>query len=210
MFCKNCGTEINDTARFCPKCGFDRVGGVQQQREIVEDNRIRYQVKPEFNMLYKLLSNLWMAIIYMFFICFLFTNLYKLWFIYPITLLLTIGAMLIYVVVKMIFENMQYNDLEYNFYATKIEYKDGFLNKEEKELKYKHIREVTMNQNILERFCGIGTIRIFTNASSGGYGASSRHNNMGGRNGIYIHCVEDVQEQYRTIKQIIDEGTPED
>lgn len=210
MFCKNCGTEMNDTARFCPKCGFDRAGGVQQQREIVEDNRIRYQVKPEFNMLYKLLSNLWKAIIYMFFICFLFTNLYKLWFIYPITLLLTIGVMLIYVVVKMIFENMQYNDLEYNFYATKIEYKDGFLNKEEKELKYKHIREVTMNQNILERFCGIGTIRIFTNASSGGYGTSSRHNNMKGRNGIYIHCVEDVQEQYRTIKQIIDEGTPED
>ena len=30
------------------------------------------------------------------------------------------------------------------------------------------------------------------------------------RNGIYIHCVEDVQQQYKTIKQIIDEGTPEE
>lgn len=210
MFCKNCGTEMNDTARFCPKCGFDRSGAIQQKREIVEDNKIRCQVKPEFNIIYKLLSNLWKAIIYMFFICFLFTNLYKFWSIYPVTLLWTIGIMLIYVVVKMILENMQYKDLEYNFYATKIEYKDGFLNKEEKELKYKYIREVTMNQNILERICGIGTIRIYTNASSGSYGISSSHNSTRGRNGIYIHCVEDVQEQYRTIKQIIDEGTPED
>lgn len=210
MFCKNCGAEMNDTARFCPKCGNDRIGEQQIRREIVEDNRVRFQVKPEFNLPYKILSATWRAIVYMFFICFLFTNLYKLWFIYPISLLITIGIMIIYVIIKLVFEKMQYDDLEYNFYATKVEYKDGFLNKEEKELKYKYVREVTMHQNVLERLCDIGTIRIFTNASSGGYGTSGNHNNMKGRNGIYIHCVEDVQEQYRTIKQIIDEGTPED
>lgn len=210
MFCKNCGIEMNDTARFCPKCGYDRMGEIQQNKEIIEDNNIKYQIKPKFNMPYKIISNTLKAIIYMFFICFLFTNLYKLWFIYPITFIITLGVMLIYVVIKIIFEKMQYDDLEYNFYTTKIEYKDGFLNKEEKELKYKHIREVTMNQNILERLCGIGNIRIFTNASSGGYGTSSKNNTMKGRNGIYIHCVENVQEQYKTIKEIIDAGTPED
>ncbi len=209
MFCKNCGTEMSDTARFCPKCGNDRVGEQAQRREIVEDNHIRFQLKPEFEVLYKLLSNIGYALLYMFFICFLFTNLYKLWFIYPSTLLITIGIMVVYVAGKMILGKMQYNDLEYNFYATKVEYKDGFLNKEEKELKYKYIREVTMSQNILERFCGIGTIRIFTNASSGGYNGRN-HNSMNGRNGIYIHCVDNVQEQYRIIKEIIDEGTPDE
>ena len=194
MFCKNCGSEINDTARFCMRCGFDRTEGVQSQREIVEDNIIRYQVKPKFNILYRLLINLRKAIIYTFYI-FLFT--YELCFTYPIIYLLTIGAMLlIYVVVKMIIENMQCNGSEYNFYATKIEYKYGFLNKVEKELKYKYIREVVMHQTILERFCGMGAIEIFTNASSGG--------------GIYITWVEDVQEQYRTIQQIIAEGISKD
>ena len=91
----------------------------------------------------------------------------------------------------------------------KVEYKDGFLNKEEKELKYKYVREVTMSQNILERLCCIGTIRIFTNASSGVYNGGN-HGSMRGRNGIYIHCVDDVEEQYKIIKQIIDEGTPEE
>lgn len=210
MFCRNCGAEMSDTARFCPKCGHDRMGeGTSQRQEIVEDNRIRFQLRPEFNLVYKILTTLWRAIIYMFFICFLFTSLYKLWFLYPSTFLITLGIMLVYIVIKLIFEKMQYDDVEYNFYATKVEYKDGFMNKEEKELKYKYIREVTMNQNILERFCDIGTIKIFTNASSG-YGNSGNHNNMRGRNGLYIHCVDNVQEQYRAIKQIIDEGTPED
>ena len=51
MFCKNCGAEVNDTARFCPKCGNDRIGGQTAKREIVEDGRVKYAVKPEFNML---------------------------------------------------------------------------------------------------------------------------------------------------------------
>ena len=209
MFCRNCGAEMSDTARFCPKCGNDRMGEQSVKEEIFEDNSIKFQLKPEFNIPYKLISNIWRAIIYVFFICLLFTSVYKLWFVYPSTLMITIVIMLIYIVGKMIFEKMQYDDLEYNFYTTKVEYKDGFLNKEEKELKYKYVREVTMSQNILERLCCIGTIRIFTNASSGVYNGGN-HGSMRGRNGIYIHCVDDVEEQYKIIKQIIDEGTPEE
>lgn len=209
MFCRNCGSEMSDTARFCPKCGNERNPEAGQSKKIIEDNSLRIQVKPEFNVGYKLLGAIWRALVYMFLICFCATNLYILWEVYPSTLLITIGIMILYVIIKLSFEKKQYNDLEYNFYATKIEYKDGFLNKEEKELKYKHIREVTMTQNILERIFGLGTIRIFTNASSGGYNGGY-NNSMRGRNGIFIHCVEDVQEQYRTIKQIIDEGTSED
>ena len=111
-----------------------------------------------------------------------------------------------YVAIKLIFEKLQYDALEYNFYATKVEYKDGFLNKEEKELKYKYIREVTMNKSILERIFNIGTIRIFTNASSGTT-YNSKHNKMYGKNGLAIHCIKDVKEQYQKIKNIIDEGT---
>lgn len=208
MFCKNCGTEIDEKARFCPKCGFDRMGEVdQQKRRIVEDNKIKYQIKPKFNILYKLLSNLWKATIFMVFFTFFILDDSDKWiFSYSSILLWTVGVILIYIILKMIFEKMQYNSLEYNFYTTKIEYKDGFLNKEEKELKYRYIREITMNQNLLERLCGIGTIRIFTNASSGVYSSQSRHNGMRNANGIHIHCVENVKEQYRTIKQIIDEA----
>ena len=104
---------------------------------------------------------------------------------------------------------MQYDNIRYDFYGNRVEYIDGFLNRERKELKYKYVREVTMSQNVLESLCGIGTIKISTNAFSG-YNSTRSHNSMRGMNGIFIHCVEDVEEQYKIIKQIIDEGTPED
>lgn len=209
MFCKNCGTEMSDIAKFCPKCGTEREGVQEAKKEVVEDNKIKFQVKPKFNIPYKMLTIVGRAILYMIIICCWLTDLYELWALYPITFLITIGIMALYIIIKLAFEKMQYDDLEYNFYTTKVEYKDGFLNKEEKELKYKYVREVTMNQNIFERLFNIGTIKIFTNASSGGY-PTRRHNNMQGKNGIYIHCVENVKEQYETIKGIIDEGTPEE
>lgn len=58
-------------------------------------------------------------------------------------------------------------------------------------------------------FIVVDTIRIFTNASSG-YTTNNGHNKMNGRNGIYIHCVENVAEQYSTIKKMIDDGSPEE
>ena len=204
MFCKNCGTEMSDTARFCPKCGNDR-GEQEQRREVVEDNNIRFQLKPEFNMLYQFLSALWSGFVVLFLIAYCITGL-PLLFYFPI---LPIVFLVIYIAIKMVVVNMQYKNLNYNFYTTKVEYIDGFLNKEEKELKYKFVREVTMSRNLLERICGIGTIKIFTNASSGGYGGGN-HNSMKGRNGIFIHCLADVEEQYRIVKQIIDEGTPDE
>jgi uncharacterized membrane protein YdbT with pleckstrin-like domain len=111
--------------------------------------------------------------------------------------------------IKLIFENMQYKHYEYNFYNTKLEYIDGFLNKEEKELKYKYIREVTMSQNIIERLFGIGKIKVFTNASSG-MNNGAYGNSMRNRNGIQIHCVENVAEQYKKVKELIDNGSQDE
>ena len=204
MFCRNCGAEVSETAKFCPKCGYERKVGQAVRSEIVEDGRVKYVVNPKFNLLYQFLSALWSALVWLFFIGYFIVGL-AVYIYFPI---IPLAFLIIFVSLKLLFTNMQYKNLAYNFYTTKVEYIDGFLNKEEKELKYKYVREVTMSQSILERMCGIGTIKIFTNASSG-YGGRS-HNSMKGRNGIYIHCLENVQEQYKIVKQIIDEGTPEE
>lgn len=208
MFCRNCGAEMSDNATFCPKCGTARTGveEVVNQKEILEDNQIKYALKPVFNVLYKFLCNLSQAIIYTIVLWYLFYELIDVMHFKWNAIFLVIAAIALYILVKMIFGKYQYNDMEYNFYNTKVEYKDGFLNKEEKELKYKYVREVTMSQGIFERIFKIGTIRIFTNATSGVYNGRN-HNGMMGRNGIYIHCVENVKEQYEKIKQIIDEGS---
>ena len=79
----------------------------------------------------------------------------------------------------------------------------------EKELKYKYIREVTMSQNIIERLFGIGKIKVFTNASSG-MNNGAYGNSMRNRNGIQIHCVENVEEQYKKVKELIDNGSQDE
>lgn len=205
MFCKKCGYQMSEEEKFCPQCGTSII----TNQEHKDDNVVKFRLKPEFNIGYKFLSALWQVIVFLFFINVFFIKLYVLWVVFPITIVITLIAVMLYITIKMFFEGKQYDNLEYNFYNKKIEYIDGFINKEEKELKYKYIKEITMTQNIFERMFGLGTIRIFTNASSGGYGGNN-HNSMKMKNGIFIHCVEDVKNQYNHIKRIIDEGTEED
>lgn len=210
MFCKNCGTEISDEAQFCPKCGTPKSGEVTSSKTIKEDNTVQFQLKPKFNLGYKLLCTLGIVILWVIIICcWLIDALDELLILFPSIPAIAIAIIVIYTVGKLFFEKKQYDDLEYNFYRTKVEYKDGFLNKEEKELKYKYIREVTMTQSIIERIFKIGTIKVFTNASSG-VAYNRRHNNMYGKNGLTVHCVENVKEQYQKVKEIIDSGTSED
>ena len=211
MFCKNCGTEVSEEERFCPKCGTEISGEkIQKNNEIKEDGTVKFQLKPKFNWGYKFITVGALTLLWVIIIAFwLSESLVELLILFPTLPQIVIAIVAIYIVIKLIFEKLQYDALEYNFYTTKVEYKDGFLNKEEKELKYKYIREVTMSQNILERIFNIGTIRIFTNASSGTT-YNSKHNNMYGKNGLGIHCIKNVKEQYQKVKELIDEGTPEE
>ena len=212
MFCRNCGQQLGEVAKFCAKCGTAVNGSIQSKIEVkikkVEDNEIKYALKPTFKAMYKLAGNFSTALIMAFIILISwFSEAEGLKGIVPISTVAIIAGVIIvfYTLIKTIIDSLQYNDLEYNFYNTKIEYKDGFVNKEEKELKYKYIREVTMTRGVFERMFGLGTVNIFTNASSGGSGTS--HGNMNTRNGIHIHCLSNVEEEYKKIKQIIDEGT---
>jgi len=212
MFCKKCGAEINDDAAFCPNCGASVNGEYATRAAVVEDGEVKYQLRPTFKLGYKLLTNFGRGILYLFIFTIYFLsdiedskNAGE---IFGVILGLFAGILIVYVIIKLIFEKMQYDHYEYNFYNTKVEYVDGFLNKEEKELKYKFIREVTMSQNIVERLFGIGKIKIFTNASSGG-NSGAYGNSMRNRNGIQIHCVENIGEQYKKVKELIDNGMQE-
>lgn len=94
--------------------------------------------------------------------------------------------------ISYLFTKKQYDNYSYDFYKTKVIYRDSFLNVSEKEVKYKYIREVTMRQTIIQRIFNIGNIVLFTNAETG----------VG--NGICIVNVQNVQEVYKKIKDVID------
>ncbi len=206
MFCKNCGIEINDSASFCTNCGTPVGQSASVATEVLskkEDNVLRMEIKPTFVWGYQILIMIrdifiTLAILEIFVVRLTILLMYV-----PILGWGIVGIVSLAHIIKLFFKKAQYNKTSFRFFKTKVEYVDSFLNKEEKQLKYEHIREVTMSQNVFERMFGIGRIRLYTNASST-FNNSRRHIQTG-KNGIDIHCITDVKEKSDKIKQIIDD-----
>lgn len=192
MFCEKCGTKLLDSAEFCTNCGTSILGGVQQRgtTERVLDTDIQLRVKPSFKYGYMVLPSviIWLVAILISSFTFGVLN----FAVGVITFCVLCFVMLVIVAIKTAINKKQYDNYCYDFYRTKVIYKDSFLNLSEKEVKYKYIREVTMRQTFFQRFFNIGNIILFTNAETG-FG-----------NGINIVNIEDVQDVYREIKNIIE------
>lgn len=191
MFCERCGTQLPDTAEFCTNCGTSIArGGRRPTAEKIPDTEIQLRVKPSFKFGYMVLPSLIiygiMILIFSLMMGAISAGVGLVVFLVGFVILALILG------IKTALNKKQYDSFCYDFYKTKVIYRDSFLNLSEKEVKYKYIREVTMRQTFIQRYFNIGNIILFTNAETG-YG-----------NGIYIMNVEDVQDVYRDIKSVID------
>ena len=211
MFCKNCGNQMNDDAAFCNNCGTPagQVGDVQVpvSNKVVEDGISKFTLKPIFVWPYQFIMLIWNIFLTLFLLEACILNLSVAFHEFPAIFWIIVLIVAICCTISMLFKKVQYKNTKYNFFNTKVEYVDGFLNKEEKEVKYKYIREVTMTQNVIERMFGIGCIRLYTNASSA-INTSGRHSQTG-KNGIVIHCVKDLKENLAAVKALIDAADEE-
>lgn len=190
MFCEKCGTKLSDGASFCTNCGAEVSGKVKKSEEKVADKEVQLQVKPTYKTGYMILPYITMIIIFV--VCIglpMFAISAEAGMAVSIGI---VGVLLVIFGISYLFTKKQYSSYQYDFYKTKVIYKDSFLNVSEKEVKYKFIREVTMRQTIFQRMFNIGTIILFTNAETG----------VG--NGISIINVENVQEIYKKVKSTID------
>lgn len=212
MFCKKCGIEMSEKARFCSKCGNDRLGGIKQDKKIVETDEIIYQLFPKFNLPYKILCKIGRILLFFLIVhYFIIIRGIKIY-IYPINILV-LGIIILYIEISLYFENLKYKSLQYNFYTTKMVYKEVAFKREEKEVKYRGIEKVIMYQNIFEQIFNCGKIQIVTNdsminANRRKFGSRRYYDRyrLAGKSGIYIYCAGNINEQYKKIKEIIDEG----
>ena len=194
MFCSQCGNVLEDTARFCDKCGNPTGVGEANSNIVKEkkvDDEVQLVVKPKFKALYFMLPVIITSVIVIVLSC-LFAALEGL---LVIGLLMSLGisaVILVTTAISMLFKKIQMKNMEFTFYNTKIVYKDSFLNQVEKEVKYKNVRECILTRTIFDRIFGFGRIAIFTNAESG-YA-----------NGIGILYVENSAEVYKRIKELLD------
>ena len=198
MFCEKCGTKLNMDDAFCYNCG----NPIKLNEKSNIDNKVVYTIKPQFNLAYQIFKILEYGIL-TFILLLIFLDCFFTF--AQSNILLVVAISFIIALLVLIITKKQYDNLEYKFYADKMEYTDSFINKENKELKYKNIKEIIMRQNILERIFGIGTIIIATSASSG-YASRRSHYTMRNRNGIYVHCVKNIHTDYQNIKNLIDKA----
>ena len=76
-----------------------------------------------------------------------------------------IGAILLFVLIwilSFLFTRMQLNNIEYRFYDTKIEFSDGFLVKNKKNIPYARVTNTEQGQSIMERIFSLGHIFVDT------------------------------------------------
>lgn len=186
MYCQRCGAPIQENARFCTNCGTNT-------RNIVEkDTEIQFQVKPTYKIIYMLLPSF---IIYSIPILILGGIVISLGDIYGIVIdIFGFIILLVYFGIKAVIQKKQYDNYTFNFYKTKVVYKDSFFNIYEKEIKYQYIREVVMQQTFEQSLFHIGNITLYTTAETGTDDI------------IYIKNIENTDEIYKQIKEIVEHG----
>lgn len=200
MFCQNCGEQLENGIKFCTRCGkLIDIDNLQiNQKELPSDTDILLELKPVFNLKYCIVKNLpiFICIILFPLIVFLTTIIFDsetTWLTIISALMLILG--IVGFIMGIFLEKKQMKNINYKFYNKKLEYSDSFLNKAEKVVKYKNIREVVFRRTILERMFGFGSIKFYTSADAGV------------DNGVIISCLENSEEVYKKVKTLIDIGT---
>lgn len=200
MFCQNCGEQLENGIKFCTRCGkLIDIDNLQiNPKEMPSDTDILLELKPVFNLKYCIVKNLpiFICIIIFPLILFLVSIIFGA---EPIWLTIILGLMIVFGIagfmIGIFLEKKQIKNINYKFYNKKLEYSDSFLNKAEKVVKYKNIREVVFRRTIFERMFGFGSIKLYTSADAGV------------DNGVIISCLENSEEVYKKVKTLIDIGT---
>lgn len=192
MYCENCGTKLDENALFCSNCGHSIKGevNVQKESEKVVDDEVQLKVKPTFKFVYLFSSYIILFLMLSLMLCPVFILSIKT---LTTAIISVIAIMFVIMSIVMLFTKKQYDSYNYDFYKTKIIYSDSFINISEKEVKYKHIREVYLRRGFFQRWFNLGTIMLYTNAETGYV------------SGIQIRDVENSEQIYKQIKQLIND-----
>jgi membrane protein YdbS with pleckstrin-like domain len=205
MFCKKCGNQIENGAKFCSKCGSSITIGNLQKTSPIDLNMPIFIIRPVFIPWVTIVSvipiQLFMTILaggflggFVLFVVEFFNIIFNnnlnlpIWFTFVF-----FGALVFFSIPFLTYyvKKKTYNKTKYKFYADRVEYTEGFWTAESKTIKYKNIIESYLRKGIVQRKYGIGTIIFFINNNTG----------------FKIVDVENPEEIYERIQLLIDKTT---
>ena len=108
-------------------------------------------------------------------------------------LLIFMSVSIVYFLVRLILQILQYNNTIYTFYKDKVIYEDLFLNQQKKSLLYSNIKEIEIRRSIWDRLNRRGIIIIYTNAekSTG--------------NGLVIYSMKNIKNVYNDVSNLVND-----
>lgn len=205
MFCLQCGASLPADARFCSQCG-TAVGqaAVSEQSiptaELKQDNhKPALIVKPRM-VAWVVLSRyipLQINLTVMGSVIFgLMAIGYHIWsgtLVHPVRPFVFFGVFFFVLVPLLIYiaYRKTLNATRYEFYRDRIEYYDGFWTIQHKVLYYKHITEITLRRNMIQRIYGLGTIHFAVPSLGPKYA------------GLFLSDVQHPAVLYEQIEQLV-------
>ena len=104
-------------------------------------------------------------------------------------------------------KKLNYSRTEYKFLNDRLEFEEGFFNINEKVIRFKDIREVTLRKGFFQRMYDLGTIYLATEAT-GSAPRTNVFNALGFGNisasGVGVCDVRNPDETFERIRSIID------
>jgi len=203
MFCRNCGKEIADNAKYCPSCGIsltDREDVYQQRHDTGGPSIV---LRPRFIGWVTLLSvlpiqifmTIWGAIfcggIGMFVLKALKLPLP------PLFPFFFFGSLFFFGIPILVYfaKKKTYSKTEYKFYRDRLEYAEGFWTAEKKTIKYDNITETALRRGIIQKHYNLGTIFLATAATGFSQGRAT--------SGMRVRDIKDPEKVYEEVQRLI-------
>lgn len=101
-----------------------------------------------------------------------------------------LAVLIIKLIVHIVMQMLQYKHISYRFYETHMVYEDDFLNQHRKNIEYVNVKEIEIRRTIWDRILGYGVIVIYTNAENK-------------RNGLVVYALPDPKKSYNIIYDIV-------
>jgi membrane protein YdbS with pleckstrin-like domain len=104
-------------------------------------------------------------------------------------------------------KKLNYGRTEYRFFADHLEFEEGFFSINEKVIRFRDVKEVTLRKGILQRIYGLGTIYLATLATGSSTSfrpfAALGFGNVSG-SGISVRDIRDPDQAFEKIRQLVD------
>lgn len=104
-----------------------------------------------------------------------------------------VGSVISFFVIRGAYENMVYR-----FYPDRMEYIDGYFTRNKKMIRYRHVTEVDLTQNVLQRMYNVGSITLSTPS-----GAAAE---SGATGGISMPDVSNADRTYDRIRALVEQA----